>query len=326
MNKNRLEVRLGFFFLLILIVVLAMMELIGALGPLKSGIQVQTKFYNALDLKKGDPVKVAGVQVGYVQSIKLKEGQVLVTMKIEKDTGITTDSPATIKFTGMMGQNYVNIAFVPSGQPVKSGAMLVSEEQPDMSMLMGRLDSVIQGIDDLTRSFSSDSFDSLIGPLTDFFKDNKDSMNSIGPILVNLENITAAIAKGKGSIGKMIQEQDMYSTAMNTLTNLEETMTDARSVVSQAKDIFGNIKEGKGTIGKMLADDSVYLEMDQTLTQFKEIMSKVNSGTGTAGKIVNDESLYKNAKLTMQKLDKATESLEDQGPISVIGIAAGSLF
>ena len=108
MNKNKLEVRLGVFFLLILLVAVAMMELIGALAPLKSGVLIQARFQNVLDLKKGDPVKVAGVQVGSVTDIKLKNSAVLVSMKIKKDTGITTESPACIKFLGMMGQNYVN--------------------------------------------------------------------------------------------------------------------------------------------------------------------------------------------------------------------------
>jgi len=44
------------------------------------------------------------------------------------------------------------------------------------------------------------------------------------------------------------------------------------------------------------------------------------------GKFVNDDSLFKNAKMTLQKLDKATEGLEDQGPLSVLGIAVNSLF
>jgi len=36
------------------------------------------------------------------------------------------------------------------------------------------------------------------------------------------------------------------------------------------------------------------------------------------GKLVNDESFLKNAKMSLQKLDKATDSLEDQGPLSVL--------
>jgi phospholipid/cholesterol/gamma-HCH transport system substrate-binding protein len=62
------------------------------------------------------------------------------------------------------------------------------------------------------------------------------------------------------------------------------------------------------------------------MTNLKEILQKVNQGQGSVGKIINDEELYKNAKLTLQKLDQATEGLEDQGPLSILGIAVGKLF
>ena len=62
------------------------------------------------------------------------------------------------------------------------------------------------------------------------------------------------------------------------------------------------------------------------MTNLKEIMQKVNQGQGTVGKLVNDQEFYKNAKLTLQKLDQATEGLEDQGPLSILGIAVGKLF
>jgi len=53
---------------------------------------------------------------------------------------------------------------------------------------------------------------------------------------------------------------------------------------------------------------------------------KVNQGQGTVGKLVNDQEFYKNAKLTLQKMDKMADSLEDQGPLSVVGLVAGKLF
>jgi phospholipid/cholesterol/gamma-HCH transport system substrate-binding protein len=58
----------------------------------------------------------------------------------------------------------------------------------------------------------------------------------------------------------------------------------------------------------------------------KEISQKINEGQGSVGKLINDQEFYKNAKLTLQKLDKATDGLEDQGPLSVLGIAVNSLL
>ena len=58
------------------------------------------------------------------------------------------------------------------------------------------------------------------------------------------------------------------------------------------------------------------------MTNLNQILLKINHGDGTIGKLVNDQEFYKNAKLSLQKLDKAADGLEDQGPLSVIGIMA----
>ena len=62
------------------------------------------------------------------------------------------------------------------------------------------------------------------------------------------------------------------------------------------------------------------------MANLREILEKMNRGQGTVGKLINEDSFYKNAKLTLQKLEKATEGLEDQGPLSILGIAVNSLF
>ena len=79
-------------------------------------------------------------------------------------------------------------------------------------------------------------------------------------------------------------------------------------------------------MGKLLKDEALYRETTASMTNLKEILQKVNQGTGTVGKLINDQEFYKNAKMSLQKLDKATEGLEDQGPLSVMGILVNYLF
>ncbi len=62
------------------------------------------------------------------------------------------------------------------------------------------------------------------------------------------------------------------------------------------------------------------------MTNLSQILIKINQGQGTVGKLVNDQEFYKNAKLSLQKLDKAADSLEDTGPLSVIGTMMNGLF
>jgi phospholipid/cholesterol/gamma-HCH transport system substrate-binding protein len=62
------------------------------------------------------------------------------------------------------------------------------------------------------------------------------------------------------------------------------------------------------------------------MTNLQQILMKINQGQGTVGKLVNDQEFYKNAKLSLQKLDKMADGLEDEGPLSVVGMMAQNLF
>jgi phospholipid/cholesterol/gamma-HCH transport system substrate-binding protein len=96
--------------------------------------------------------------------------------------------------------------------------------------------------------------------------------------------------------------------------------------VAHARQVVDQINEGQGTVGKLVKDPTLYNETTAAMVNARQILEKVNQGQGSVGKLINDQEFYRNAKLTLQKLDKATEGLEDQGPLSVLGIAVNSLL
>src|SRR6266516_3702828 len=321
--KNTLETRLGIFFALALIAAFLIMEMIGSFDFFKRGIRVHAQFSTVQELKEGDPVKMAGVQVGRVEKIELLPDKVDVTMKLNMPYNVKTDSKAIVKFAGLMGQNFVEIRFGSATAPKADNHTLIkSEEQPDLSMLMDRLDKVAYGIERATESISGESFEKLLAPLTDFVKENSPRLTAI---LSNIKTISTQVAEGKGTVGRLIDDT-FYQVALAAVTNLNDTAAEIKSTVSQAKNVVAEINEGKGTIGKLAKDERLYQETAAAMANLREIFEKINRGQGSVGKLVNDESLYKNAKLSLQKLDKATEGLEDQGPLSVLGIAVNSLF
>lgn len=323
--KNTLETRLGVFFALVMIAAIIMIEMIGGFEFFKTGLKLQASFNNVLELKAGDAVKMAGVQIGRVEKISFSQGKVLVSMKItDPDADIKTDSKATIKFTGLLGQNFLAIDLGSATAPkVIPGATLTTYEQPDLSALMGKLDSVASGVENMTKSFSADNLGNFLGPFTDFLKENREKLSGI---VSNVHSVTADVAQGKGTVGKLIHDDTLYNTALGTVTNINDTVADARGAIDQAKTTMTQINQGEGTVGKLLKDPKLYNDTTAAMTNLKEIMEKINRGQGSVGKLVNDESLIKNAKMTLQKLDKATDGLEDQGPLSVIGILGGKLF
>ena len=329
--KNTLETRLGIFFALALLTAVIVLEMAGGGELFRRGYPARAQFKNVQELKIGDPVRMAGVDVGRVQKVALSGDRVEVTMKLNNGTQVRTDSKATIKFVGLLGQNFVSIDFGSSGAPlITPDALLETTEQADLNMLMVKLESVASGVEGLSKSFGGDSINNLLGPFTDFLRENSPRLSGI---LANFQILSTQVAQGKGTVGKLIMEDALYTSAFSTMTNLNDATSDlkpllkqAHVTLDQANSVLDEVNQGRGTLGKLIKDEALYRESSSAMTNLREIFEKINKGQGTVGKLVNDESFLKNAKMTLQKVDKATEGLEDQGPLSVLGIVLGGIF
>ena len=328
--KNTLETRLGVFFALALIVAVIILELIGAADFFTGGYRISASFKTAQELKRGDFVKMAGVEIGRVEGIELENGRAKVGLKIQSKFKIKTDAKAVVKFAGLMGQNFISIEGGSSAAPDIQSGSLDTIEQPDLSVLMSKLEGVAGGIENLTKSFSTDNLSTLMGPLTDFVKQNSGPLTAV---IGNMRIVSDSVVQGRGTVGKLIMDDAFYLAAYSAVTNLETATGDIKNLTGQAdgmitqvRTIIDGINSGKGTLGKLTKDEALYLETTSAMANLREVLQKLNRGDGTIGKLINDDSFLKNAKLSLQKLDKATDGLEDQGPLSVLGLAIGSLF
>jgi phospholipid/cholesterol/gamma-HCH transport system substrate-binding protein len=322
--RNTLETRLGLFFALAFVAAIIVFDMVGGLEFFKKGYRLRARFANVQELKAGDPVRMAGVDIGRVEKIDFADGRVEVTMKVQDKAKVRTNSKASIRFVGLLGQNFVALDFgTPTAPLATSDTLLESIEQPDLSTILAKLDTVATGIEGMAKNFTGDSINNLLGPFTDFLKENNPRLTAI---LGNMQTISSQIAQGKGTVGKLINDDQLYNLAIDAVTNLNSTADELKLTIAHARSIVDQINQGQGTLGRLAQDDSLFRESTNAMTNLRQIFQKINQGQGSVGKLVNDETLYKNVRMTLQKVDKATEGLEDQGPLSVLGIAVGNLF
>jgi phospholipid/cholesterol/gamma-HCH transport system substrate-binding protein len=329
--RNSLETRLGIFVALIALAAVLILEMVGGFERFWGGRTYHAMFKNAQELKIGDRVKMAGVEVGRVEDIQLTNNSVKVTMKVGRKGPVKTDSVASIEFTGLLGQNFVALEFGTPNAPIADNdTVLATAERPNLSAIMAKLDNVATGVENLTRSFTGDNISNLLGPFTDFLHANRGPLTAM---IANLQRISTQIAEGEGTVGRMIFEDTLYTSTLTTVSNLQFaadearlTLSDARLTLSDARGIVEQVNAGQGTMGLLLKDETLYRETTAGMVSLKEILEKINQGEGSVGKLVNDQEFYRNMRMTLQKVDKATEGLEDQGPLSVLGMAVNSLF
>ena len=104
------EAKVGLFVLVAFIILGYMSFRVGEHGfGLKKGYLVNVVFDNATGLARDASVQIAGVEVGRVEEISLRNGKALVTMRMLPSVKLEKDVEAKIKSYGILGDKYVDI-------------------------------------------------------------------------------------------------------------------------------------------------------------------------------------------------------------------------
>lgn len=283
------EVRVGLFLVVAFLILIALFELLGKETIFARMVEYKTSFKSIPGLKLGDPVRLAGVDVGSVRDIQVIGARVEVTFRVKPGTPVKTDSIATIKLTSLLGTNFVDVTFgSPAAQLAPPGSLLQSAEPPDLNTLLARLNDAAGDIQTLAKQLN-EGMGKSFEPISSAFQ--------------SMDRIAKQIEKGQGTLGKMIANDDLYREIQGIATNMNK--------LSQ------QLARGEGTLGKLASDDGLYNDLRSLTADLKvasqglsRIAKDVESGKGTLGKLVKDEALYNEAKNTLAQAKDALGGLQ----------------
>jgi phospholipid/cholesterol/gamma-HCH transport system substrate-binding protein len=88
------------------------------------GYVIYANFDNISGLKTGDQVEIAGVQVGKVISISLKDYRASVGLRINDGVHVDTEAIASIKTSGIIGDKYVSISLGGGEHDIADGGVI----------------------------------------------------------------------------------------------------------------------------------------------------------------------------------------------------------
>jgi phospholipid/cholesterol/gamma-HCH transport system substrate-binding protein len=90
---------------------------------------IEAEFDNVSGVKKGASVQVAGVVVGEVSAVKLGEDDVaILSLKVDKAIELPTDSMASVKSQGIIGDKYIQLSPGGDEELFKPGGIIVDTE------------------------------------------------------------------------------------------------------------------------------------------------------------------------------------------------------
>ena len=351
------EKKVGMFFVLGLIILGVLLEVGEKWNPFEQNVPFKTYLTSITGLKAGDPVRLAGVDVGKITKIVILSDRIEIDFEVKPGTRIRTDTVAGLRLTNLLGGQFLGLSFgSPTAPLLPPGSTVTGKD-------VANIDIIVDNVSDLAKDFKAlivslnKNQEDVLHKVSNILDDNRmnlkgtiANMNSItekldrgdgslalllndkklysdaSAAMANFNGVAGKIARGEGTLGKLVNDDTFYRDASSLVADLKVGVKDLNAGMRNVNEISTKINKGEGTIGKLVNDDALYNQLRDATKDVGEIAHKVNSGQGTIGRLVNEDNLYRDTTATLKKAERAMEGLGDTGPISVLGSIIGTLF
>ncbi len=275
-------IKLGIF---VLVSVIVTGTLTAIMGSFAFGSQSEYKatFSSASLLTKGDDVRVAGVTVGSVSGVEIKNrDQAEITFKVKDDVPVTTATRAAIRFLNLVGDRYMALE---EGEPgakrlSDGGTIPVSRTTPALN-----LTELFNGFQPLFQALTPNEINDLSLNLVKVLQGEG---GTIGSLMSNTASLTNALADRDELIGRVI---DNLSAMLETvddrhaqLTELVVGLKDWMTNLSRDRKAIGasvaNLSGLTGEVARLLTLGRPYLKAD--IAQLRRVMKSLNKPSNQA--------------------------------------------
>jgi phospholipid/cholesterol/gamma-HCH transport system substrate-binding protein len=280
--KKRDDVLVG-----IVMAVAILVAIVGSLwlarGGLSKGYPLYAKFPWNSGLKQGQPVLLAGVNVGYVDEVELRQdGTVLTTFRVGKKFKVPAGTTATVVANGIFGD--MAIALTPKGPNPNSippeDTVPVGPSAPGIAQITSKADSVATSVNAITTALNRELIAS--GGIQDLRK----TLASTNALTLNMNRLVSQFSS-------IAAEQNRQ------LSLTQASLRRATSGIDSSKidSTLSNLRATSANMATLTADFRV------TTMKLDSLLTKANSGTGSIGLALNDPGAYNDVRALIQHMD-----------------------
>jgi virulence factor Mce-like protein len=265
------QARLGAFVLTALILLAFATSRIGDIvWPRQESHIVETEFDDLLGLEVQSPVRMAGVKVGLVQEILLRNNRALVRLALKPDLKLPASVRASIIGRGLVGEkNLILKAAAGDTELLAEGAIIPSDPTGDLNTFMAKASDISDDIKSLTHALSSGiSGDNGLGAIQDLIaKGNRtvaeltalirENRNSLRDSTASMQRIIQTVEK---ELPAILQQMRQASGEINRLMrnhrkDLAAFASDLPELSGSGKKFFSEGKAAAENLNAMILDN-----------------------------------------------------------------------
>lgn len=284
-NLGFSQLRVGIFVLLgLAVLAFLVLNSTGDFNPFERKLKLKAHYETADGLREGAEVQLAGIHIGKVDQVKLLPPDETGATKVEAqltvdeyldgrpiNDRIRTDSVAQLVSMSLLANDkLINITpGTPKGSPVEENYVLSSAGALSISQLT---------------------------------QTGNDLLGQINKLAVPTSEILEKANRGDGTLGKIINDDQLYK-------NLDTTVSEARTTMLRLQTTIDKVNNGDGSAGKILNDPALYDSLNRTANQLENISKDIRAGKGTAGKLLYDDALYNDSRAAIQDLRNSVDGI-----------------
>jgi phospholipid/cholesterol/gamma-HCH transport system substrate-binding protein len=215
------------------------------------------EFSNVGGLEEGNFVRIAGVEVGKVKKVAVKQNSFAVVEFTADDSVVLTQgTKAVIRYDNLIGGRFLAL---------EEGAGPLNRLEPGQTIPLSRtapaldLDALIGGFRPLFRALDPEQVNALTGQLISAFNGQGATVGSflaqtsaltntladrddlIGQVIVNLNNVLASLG----------DQSDKFGSAVDSLSGLVKGLAERRTDVSRG---LANLDRGAASVADLLSE------------------------------------------------------------------------
>ncbi|MDQ3963793.1 MAG: MCE family protein [Actinomycetota bacterium] len=246
--------KLTIFTVVTIIVTFWLASVIGKLNPFDKTYPIKAVFSDATGILNGDPVKIAGVDVGKVTSFEVQGGEAIISMEVSAEVELPKNVLAEIKFRNLLGQRILNLIRpeVPSIEPLEAGGIIpVHQTTPalDLSVVFNNLRPLIQStnpedINTVARAVleifegRKDDFAKILGNVGEVTQELANRDQRLARLVTHLDELTQILNEESDSIRKGVRK---FGELMESLADVTPTIELVVDQLNSASSKFGGI-------------------------------------------------------------------------------------
>lgn len=279
MRTPRREAQVGLFVIVGVLSVLVALFALTDPGMFRGRYHATTMIEDAGGIRRGDPVRLKGVNIGRIRDFQIEEHGVRVEMELQRKYPIPEDSRVTVVSGGLLQSMIAEVIPGTSDRPLRDGGVMASVATGSINDTAERLG---EGADTLlvranlllsqqtvqAVGASAVQMQEMLTQLTALAAEQRQQLSALTTSLQR-SAVGLEASATRPELARAIARTDSLTLRLDAASG------SLQAASASLASLTARVESGQGTLGRLTADDELYRNLNAAVVGINELTADI---------------------------------------------------